>query len=216
MPVAPLKPLTSPKREREFSMSNKIAPLGACLMFALCGPLYAQSGHDHTASMDHTAHMTAQKPTQAEVPTKSGQSAFGAIAEIVAILRSDPDTDWGRVNIDALRAHLVDMDAVTMRARVVSSKVAGGAAFDVTSPDADVVAAIRRMTLAHGKTMSETDRMQFRAEKTANGAHMVVTGPDGDMIRGLGFFGVMALGNHHQAHHIALAQGRSMGHSMGH
>jgi hypothetical protein len=39
------------------------------------------------------------------------------------------------------------------------------------------------------------------------GARMTVTGPNPAMIRGLGFFGVMALGMHHQAHHMALASG---------
>ena len=32
------------------------------------------------------------------------------------ILEADPTTDWSKVNIGALREHLIDMDEVTMRA----------------------------------------------------------------------------------------------------
>src|SRR6516225_4871594 len=42
-------------------------------------------------------------------PILPGQDAFGAIQEIVQILQSDPTTDWSKVNISALRQHLIDM-----------------------------------------------------------------------------------------------------------
>lgn len=42
------------------------------------------------------------------------QSAFAALAEIVAILESDPHTDWSSVSIDTLRTHLVDMEQLTL------------------------------------------------------------------------------------------------------
>ena len=45
-----------------------------------------------------------------------GQDAFGTIQEIVQILQSDPKTDWSKVNIDALRQHLIDMNEVTLHA----------------------------------------------------------------------------------------------------
>ena len=50
-----------------------------------------------------------------------GQEAFGTIQEIVRILESDPATDWSKVNIGALREHLIDMDEVTMRIRTMQS-----------------------------------------------------------------------------------------------
>jgi len=39
-----------------------------------------------------------------------GQDAFGAIQEIVQILDADPKTDWSKVDLEALRQHLIDMD----------------------------------------------------------------------------------------------------------
>ena len=47
------------------------------------------------------------------VPTMPGQEAFGTIQEIVRMLEADPATDWSKVNIGALREHLIDMDEVT-------------------------------------------------------------------------------------------------------
>src|ERR1019366_1336233 len=64
--------------------------------------------------------------------TQPGQAAFGTIQEIVEILEADPATDWSKVDIDALRQHLIDMDNVTLRARVVTTPVLGGARFDIT------------------------------------------------------------------------------------
>ncbi len=39
----------------------------------------------------------------------TGQDAFGAIQEIVQALQSDPKTEWSKVNIEALRQHLIDI-----------------------------------------------------------------------------------------------------------
>ena len=49
-------------------------------------------------------------------PTMVGQEAFGAIQEVVQVLEADPTTDWSKVNIAALREHLIDMNEVTLRA----------------------------------------------------------------------------------------------------
>ena len=43
-------------------------------------------------------------------PPMPGQDAFGAIQEIVQILDADPKTDWSKVDLEALRQHLIDMD----------------------------------------------------------------------------------------------------------
>ena len=181
-------------------MKMILAPVAVCLALAAADPGFSQSGHNQT--MDHSAHTGG-----AQAPLEVGQSAFAAIAEIVTILRADGDTDWTKVDIATLREHLVDMDAVTLRAEVAASSIDGGAQFDVTSSDPQVTGAIRRMTLAHGQVMSGDEGLVMSSSEIPGGASMVVTGPDAALIRGLGFFGVMTLGIHHQAHHIALARG---------
>ncbi|MEK9644861.1 MAG: hypothetical protein VW547_04900 [Alphaproteobacteria bacterium] len=136
-----------------------------------------------------------------------GQSAFAAIAEIVELLRRDPDTDWGRVDIEALRRHLIDMNDVTIKASVRTAEIPGGARFEVSSGDPRVKGSIRRMVLAHAATISGFEGMTMRGEPIDGGAALTVTVPNAAMIRGLGFIGMVTLGMHHQAHHLAIARG---------
>ncbi len=167
--------------------------------------------HDHMANMDHAAHMAAMGEV---APTEPGQSAFAAIAEIVALLEADPATDWSHVDIDALRTHLADMDRVTLHAVATVAEVEGGARFEVTGTG-EVADAIKRMVPAHAATMDGVDGWHFSATETADGATMTVTGAsqaDTAKIRALGFFGVMTRGMHHQAHHLMIARGMNPHH----
>ncbi|WP_404383745.1 hypothetical protein [Caenispirillum salinarum] len=191
----------------------KILPLIAgCLATALAATA-ASAADNHSTAMGHS-HAADHKPaeTAASAPKEPGQAAFAAIAEIVDILRSDPETDWSKVDIAALRRHLIDMDAVTLRADVSSRPVPGGAAFDVTADAPDVVGAIRRMVPAHAQTMTGAEGMTMTAEEIDGGARLTVTGAETGMIRGLGFIGIMTIGMHHQAHHLAVAGGEAPHH----
>jgi len=161
--------------------------------------------HVHTPGMTHP---TATAPA----PTRPGQAAFGAIAEIVAILRADSATDWSKVNIEALRQHLIDMDEVTMRATVRQEQVTGGARFTVTG-QGTTVAAIRRMSSAHATTITAADSLRVSVEEAAGGAVVTVLATSESMkavarIRGLGFHGMLATGDHHGPHHLAMARGQ--------
>ncbi|NNU81685.1 hypothetical protein HMH01_14690 [Halovulum dunhuangense] len=142
------------------------------------------------------------------LPMEGGQSAFAAIQEIVAQLMADPNTDWSRVDIAALRQHLVDMDNVTLRARVQVQEMKDGARFAATSEDAEVANSIRAMVPAHAATMNGAEGWTMQASEIPGGAALTVTGADPDRIRALGFIGVMTVGMHHQAHHLALATGQ--------
>ena len=82
-------------------------------------------------AMQHQDH-AAMVQEQAAVPREGGQAAFAAIQEIVAMLAADPQTDWSKVNIEALREHLVDMDNVTLRAHATSEDVDNGVRFLAT------------------------------------------------------------------------------------
>lgn len=147
----------------------------------------------------------------AAAPSEPGQSAFAAIAEIVAMLRADPATDWGKVDIGALRAHLADMDVVVLQARAESAEIDDGLAITAVG-DGLVGGAIRRMVTAHAPTLDALDGIAATAVATDGGAVLRVTGEDEAtvrQIRALGFFGLMATGAHHQAHHWAIATGGS-------
>ena len=65
------------------------------------------------------------------------------------------------------------------------------------------------MVMAHVATMNGAEGWDMRAEEVDGGAVMTVTGTDIARIRGLGFIGLMTVGMHHQAHHLALASGQN-------
>ena len=106
-------------------------------------------------------HSPAQK--QSSGPTEVGEGAFAAIQEIVALLNADPKTDWSKVDIDALRQHLVDMNNVTLKASVTSAPIDAGVRFEVTG-EGSVRDLIRRMVLAHAATMNGGRRLDVRGE----------------------------------------------------
>ena len=145
-------------------------------------------------------------------PTESGQAAFGAIGEVVQALEADPTTDWSRVDIEALRQHLIDMDAVTLGAEVVQTPVPGGARMEVTG-EGRTREAIVRMTRANSTQFDSASGLKVQLEERGDGVVMTVTSRDPAdrraeaRIRGLGFIGLMALGGHHGPHHAALARG---------
>jgi hypothetical protein len=144
------------------------------------------------------------------VATQPGQGAFAAIQEIVQILAADPETDWSKVDIDALREHLVDMNNVTLSAKAKSRSIDGGMRFDVTG-EGPVRDSIRRMTMAHAAAMNGVEGWKFEAAEIERGASLTVHAPakDANKLRGLGFFGVLTLGMHHQMHHLLIARGEN-------
>ena len=177
------------------------------LFCAFASPALAEdapaNGHQHKPEMQH-GDMQAEA-----LPSEAGQSAFAAIQEIVAKLEADPATDWSKVNIEALRQHLIDMDAVTLNAMVQTEQRPDGRKFFV-SGDGRVVLSIQRMLTGHAATMNGKGGWTFTAKPTANGGVLVVKTPkSADMAKldGLGFIGIMTMGMHHQEHHWMIANG---------
>lgn len=162
-------------------------------------------GHMDHGAMSH--HPDDEVPgLGVTAPLEGGQAAFAAIQEVVSVLTADPATDWSSVDIEALRQHLIDMDNVTLRAQVAMEAIDGGARFLVTADDPLVTASIRRMTVAHVATMNGVEGWTLEASEIPRGAVMIATG-DAAKIRALGYIGVMTVGAHHQAHHLAIARG---------
>jgi hypothetical protein len=142
-------------------------------------------------------------------PTMPGQDAFGAIEEIVQILDADPKTDWSKVDLEALRQHLIDMNEVTLRADAASKQIDGGLEIAVTGAGRTLVA-IQRMVPAWAQTMNGHQGWSTKAASLPNGERLTVTATDPkeiQHIRGLGFIGLSVSGSHHQPHHLAMAKG---------
>jgi hypothetical protein len=145
-------------------------------------------------------------------PIMSGQDAFGAVQEIVQMLEADPKTDWSKVDLEALRQHLMDMNEVTLKADAAATPIDGGLEIAVTG-SGRTLAAIQRMVPAHAQ---EIDGLHGWAAQTAplpNGVLLTVTATDPKEvphIRGLGFIGILVSGMHHQPHHLAMAKGEAI------
>ena len=190
----------------------------SCVLFLslnLAAQSPAASQAPPAAAMQHTPgmqHKPGMVHDSAPMPTQGGQAAFAAIAEIVRLLEADPKTDWSKVNLEALRQHLADMDLVTLHSRVKAREVTSGLEMDVTG-EAAVAAAISRMLVPHATMLGEMPAWVARTEAIDGGVRLTVTAKNaGDTatvarIRGLGFAGLLVQGDHHTEHHLMLAKG---------
>ena len=163
--------------------------------------------HSHGHS-GHAAMGSAAPAPLAEV----GQSTFAALAETVAALTADPETDWSQVDVDALREHLVSMDRLVLDAAVDTDILGDGYRFTV-SGDGRTRQAIHEMVPAHATVLTAQTAWEVEAERTPEGAMLIVRSDDPDArqrIGALGFFGLMATGDHHRPHHWALVNGQPM------
>jgi hypothetical protein len=140
-------------------------------------------------------------------PVMPGQEAFGSIQEIVQMLEADPKTDWSKVNISALREHLIDMDEVTMRASATERALDNGIEIAVTG-EGRTLDGIKRMVPAHVHELSQLG-WNAKTEDLLNGVKLTVTSTDAKQVtklKALGFMGIMVQGAHHQQHHLMMAK----------
>ena len=157
-------------------------------------------------------HDMSVHTTSGPMPVSSGQAAFATISEVVRLLKADSTTDWSKVNIEALRQHLIDMDAVTMRSTVRQHNVEGGMEADVTGTGA-TAGAIKRMLSMHAMMLDQSAEYHATTAEIPGGIRLRVTAKDPKdartvaQIRGLGFAGLLTEGDHHARHHMALARG---------
>lgn len=168
-------------------------------------PMHAQMMPQQMMSQQ----MMQRKMATSGQPILSGQDAFGAIQEIVRILEADPETDWSKVNLEALRQHLIDMNEVTLDAETTARPIEGGLEIDVTG-NGRTLGAIQRMIPAHVGEIDGLHGWTVKASPLSNGELLTVTAADAkevQHIRGLGFIGILVTGSHHQVHHLMMAKG---------
>ena len=143
------------------------------------------------------------------VPTMSGQDAFGTIQEVVQILQADPTADWSKVNIGALRQHLIDMNEVTLHAAAAERMFDNGIEITVTG-EGRTLEAIKRMVPAHISELREIG-WNAKSDELPNGIKLTVTASEAQPLtnlKALGFMGIMVQGSHHQQHHLMMAKGQ--------
>ena len=195
------------------SWSWKAGLAGVALLAATAYAAAQMSGHPgmmsgHPGMMSGHPGMMEMQGVPSGQPTLPGQDAFGAIQEVVQILESDPTTDWSKVNIAALREHLIDMNEVTLHAAATERPLDNGVEIAVTG-EGRTLDAIKRMVPAH---VSELVKIGWNAktEELPNGVKLTVTTDDAKQaikLKALGFMGIMVQGGHHQPHHLMIAKG---------
>ena len=184
-------------------MNNKFKAL---LMVVLLNGAGLSASSAAGQDINHMSHKT--------IPLEAGQSAFAAIAEIVDMLYADPNTDWEAVNIDALRKHLVDMNELTLYAEVEKTVLENVVSFKVIGKGR-VLKAIKTMVPRHATQLSKISNWEVTTKLNVNSVTLSIYTNDKNQlqkIQALGFFGVMALEAHHQAHHWAMAKEKTHGH----
>lgn len=170
---------------------------------------FAQTNHTgHGDGGDHSAHGQDQTET-AGILSEPGQGAFAAMSEVVQVLEADPETDWAKVDLNGLRAHLVDMDRLVSDAVVSETDLPDGISA-ISTGDAATITTLRRMVPAHASQLARDNRWTVEATQTDDGMELRVTSDSPAVvarIKGLGFFGLMASQDHHRVHHLMIARG---------
>lgn len=198
---------------------------------------YTFAQTDHT-NMDHNAHMkkmaqdaeqatmeasSVEKVMPTEAPEQAsmvmtplkeaGNALFGTIQETIKVLDADPNTDWTKVDLEALRQHLVDMENFSSKVEVVSQTDTDKGTVVVIKPTTEAArASLSRALSAHpGMLKQETGWSMLSNVIGLNYELTIETDKPEEVarLRGLGYIGVMALGNHHQVHHWLMASGNN-------
>lgn len=174
---------------------------------------------NHTTMMHYQHSMEMSEALLSESPlsqvslTEAGNDAFGTIQEVIARLNSNPDTDWRKVDIEALRQHLVDMNDMTLNVEVILQKAVPQGLVAIVKPTtARSAAALERVFSAHPAQLKRATGWDMQVVKTGDRYMLTTTTANpGEVnkIRGLGYIGLMASGSHHQRHHWAMATGEN-------
>jgi hypothetical protein len=170
--------------------------------------MHGDMHHGMQGGMGMHGGMHGQQSGAFNVPAMPGQDAFGTIQEIVQILQADPTTDWSKVNIGALRQHLIDMNEVTLHAAAAERVFDNGIEIAVTG-EGRTLEAIKRMVPAHVSELREIG-WNAKSEDLANGVKLTVAASEAQplaKLKALGFMGIMVQGGHHQPHHLMMAKG---------
>ncbi|MGB1091764.1 MAG: hypothetical protein ACPGYX_06555 [Oceanobacter sp.] len=164
------------------------------------------------SSQSHHAHGGHSMPGMPAL-TEAGNDAFGTLQEVIVALKNDPNTDWSRVDIEALRTHLIDMYEMTMNVDVVERRrIKTGSEVLIHPKGQRAVEAMKRVMDAHPAQLALETGWTMTVTSTDEGYLLRTTTKDldeVDMIYGLGYIGLMAWGNHHQPHHWMMATGNN-------
>lgn len=144
--------------------------------------------------------------------TEPGNDIFGAIQEVIRRLDADPRTDWSNVHLEALRQHLLDMQAFTDDVRLIAEQpIPGGVRLVVQPTTPRAATALRHVLSMHPMELEREAGWTMRVGHQGESSILTVTThkpAEAAKIRALGYIGLMAYGGHHRRHHWMIATGR--------
>lgn len=165
--------------------------------------------HQNSMTMEHSG--TSQRNMATSPLTLPGDDIFGAIQEAVRQLEADPNTDWSKVDLEALRQHLIDMHYFTMGVDVISKKpISGGTQIEVKPESPRAETALKHVLQAHPPMLRMEKGWDMKVSRDGENYVIEATSPnpgDAEKIRGLGYIGLLAEGAHHTVHHWMIARG---------
>ncbi len=135
-----------------------------------------------------TAKAMAQHSTPLTMP---GNEIFGTIQEVVQKLEADPKTDWSKVDLEALRQHLLDMKAFTEEVDVISKRpITNGVKIEVRPQTKRAVIALKHLFSMHPAMLKMEKGWDMEA--TQNGDQWTITcttreSAEVEKIRALGY-----------------------------
>ena len=174
--------------------------------------VYALNGNTQHKLMQNQEMMNHMQMRMSPL-SEAGNDAFGTIQEVIRKLESNPNTDWSKVNIEALRAHLADMEDMTLNVEILSqTNILNGVKTIIKATTARAYKALKRVFKAHPNQLKkETGWNMTIVEKNKDFIIKATTSNKNEInkIRGLGYIGLMAYGAHHQPHHWMIANGKN-------
>jgi len=143
--------------------------------------------------------------------TEPGNDAFGTIQEAIRALEADSTTDWSKVDLEALRQHLIDMNNFTLHVDVLSQNpIPNGVDIVVKGNTPAAQQSLKRVLAAHPPMLKKETGWTMDVKPKNDQYELVVTSKNPaevNKIRGLGYIGLMAYGMHHQMHHWMIVHG---------
>ena len=192
---------------------NKQLTYTAIIFSLILGVQAISHAAEHTtdhASVQHSGH--ANHSSKSSIPlTEAGNDAYGTLQEALQKLLANPKTDWSKVNMEALRQHLVDMNNFTANVDITrQTPVKNGVEVILVPHNKRVVESLKRMFAAHPQQLKNETGWDMKIVDLNGNYKISITTKnltEVKKIQGLGYIGIMAWGNHHQAHHWMMAKG---------
>lgn len=169
-------------------------------------------GQQMKSSPNKTHKTSMNSVEKSRMPLVSpGNAIFGAIHEAIDSLNANPNTDWSKVNIEALRQHLIDMYEFTLNVKVLKQKpLSNGNEVTVEPTNPRAVIALNHVLAMHPKMIKKEAgwNMTYRKKGDKYIIRVTTQNPkDVQKIQALGYIGILAYGSHHQRHHWMMVNG---------